>query len=418
MARRTALQVLQRVHKDDAYSHIALSEALDAASLSPEDRGLATELVYGTLTWQRAIDRILDDALHRGLKSVRGPLLDVLRLAVYQLVFLDRIPDHAAIDESVKLCREVAGEGASGLVNAVLRTIARADEHQWWNETDRERKPARWLGERWSLPNWLSGRMIQQFGLDRAASLAEAFNQRPPLWLRRTGQPLAEAAWRTDGMTDEVRQALAAHEAVVQDLGSQLVARYCGTQAGEHVLDACAGVGGKSLALLEEGARVTALDPQASKLQMLEKTADELGVADRVTAVDTELQNIDFEGPFDGVLVDAPCTGLGTLRRHPEARWRRRQADITTLSRVQENLLDEAAMAVRPGGWLTYSVCTFTREETTKQIELFLERHPEFERAGSLQHEAIDELGELHTFPDLHDADAFYAARLERRRGD
>lgn len=414
MSRKTALEVLRRIHEDDAYSHIALSEALDASKLTGPDRGLATELVYGTLAWQRAIDQLLDEALHDGLGSIGGPLHDVLRLGVYQLVFLDRIPDHAAIDESVKLSRTVCGEGASGLVNAVLRTIAREEEPRWWDDADLERKPVRWLGQRWSLPNWLSNRLIQQFGLERATSLAEAFNSRPPLWLRMVGQPLDGAARRFDTMTDEAREALGDYRAVVQDLGSQLVVRMCGVSAGERVLDACAGVGGKTLALIDEGATVTALDPQKSKIDMLETAAKRLEVSDRVVAVDTELQNIDFDAPFDGVLVDAPCTGLGTLRRHPETRWRRDQSDITILSRRQENLLDEAARAVAPGGWLVYSVCTFTREETTKQIEQFLQRHPDFERAPALEHEAVDELGELHTYPDEHDADAFFASRLVR----
>lgn len=415
--RRLAWTVLQRVNTGDAYSHIALSAALDAeteTSLPGRDRGLTTELVYGVLTWQRAIDQLLDDALHRGVRSVDAAVLDVLRIATYQLHFLDRIPPHAAIDEAVEHVRVL--DGNTGLANAVLRAISRIEEPVWWRPGDRERKVARYLGARWSLPNWLANRLQQQFGLERAESLAEAFNARPPIWVRRTALSGLDAAERHDRLDDEVRAMQASGEAVIQDLGSIVVTLYAQAAATERVLDACAGLGGKSLHLAGLGADVVALDPLSSKLELLRETATTLGVEADIETVEGELQSLPAEELFDGVLVDAPCTGLGVLRRHPETRWRRSEADIQTLAKIQAELLDTAANHVRPGGWLTYSVCTWTREETSRQAERFLERHPDF-RATTAPAELaryLDDDGWLHVMPDQHDGDSFFAARFLR----
>lgn len=392
--RRLAWDVLRRVHRDDAYSHLALGAALDKADLDARDRGLVAALVYGVLTWERALDRLLDRAATRGLAQFDPDELDALRLGAYQLRFLDRVPDHASIHETVELVREVGGAPATA--NAVLRKLAATRDAPWWGAHP-ERKPARWLGERWSLPNWLANRLVQQFGLERATKLAEAYTQSPPIWLRGVhGQ-----AERVESLDDEVRARIARGEVVVQDLGAQRVVELCGARPGERVLDACAGLGGKTLQLAEVS-DVVAVDPSGAKLAMLTEAAARVGVQARVSAIESPLRPDIPGAPFDGVLVDAPCTGLGVIRRHPETRWRRTEPDIGRLAAVQRDLLDIAAALVRPGGWLVYSVCTWTREETSKQVEQFLTRHPRFRQDGDY----------LVTMPDTDDADGFFAARL------
>lgn len=446
MPRRLAQQVLARVldPEEDAYSHLALDAALSRSELDARDRGLATELVYGTLTWLSAIDLILDKAVKGGTRRLDADVLLILRLSVYQLVFLDRVPPHAILDESAKLTKRV-NHRAVGLVNGVLRALERAQQNNkitWWREQDREKKPARYLAQRYAMPTWLANRLWQMLGKEEAERAAAGLNSRPVTWARASSLPMPEGATPhphlpgayITQLTEETRQDPGV---VIQDLGSQLIGWMAASAPSStssspvRVLDACSGLGGKALhqaALLAatgQQGKITCVDPQASKLALLQQGAENNAAAE----VEFEI----FEGTlqsyagahqerdcFDLVLVDAPCTGLGTIRRHPEARWRRSEADIGTLAGIQKELLDVAATLVKPGGVLLYSVCTFSREEGSKQVERFLERHPDYQRAKPTLPEGfdwssyLDAEGQLVTWPHLHDADAFFAARLER----
>jgi 16S rRNA (cytosine967-C5)-methyltransferase len=460
MPRELAQQVLETIEAEDAYSHIALDAALSRSSLDGRDRGLATELVYGTLTWQRALDTILGEFLQGGTRSLDRPVRIALRLAAYQIVFLDRIPAHAAVDQAVEIVKQGPSRRASGLVNGVLRNLLRQDSIQWWRDEDRAKKPSRYLGQRYSMPNWLGNKMLQTWGLERAEAIAAAFAERPPLYLRRLdgpdnpvsaelpegvevaqfgANPAVPGALVADSMNDAVRDGLERGRWVVQDLGSQLIGLFTGVGAGMTVLDACAGLGGKTLHLAEmvgADGRVVALDPVASKLDMLRSAADQTGLAERISVQIGDAQNFaPGQSPgrsleraddkkFDAVLVDAPCSGLGVIRRHPETRWRRGKSDIAKLAGTQAEILDACAPLVRPGGTLLYSVCTFSREEGPAQIADFLERHPEFESApppavGSGAEldwtPYLDENAHLFLNPHDHGADGFFAARLQRR---
>ena len=396
--RRVAFDVLRRIHADDAYSHIALDAELQNAQLAAADTGLATIIVYGVLAWQRALDRIIERSLRRKKLADLSPVLvEVLRVGVFQLRFLDRVPDHAAISETVELARSV--NQPTGMVNAILRAIASSADEPWWG-ANRDRKPARYIGERWSLPNWIANRLVQHYGIDRAEQLAVAFNEAPPVWLRAFGSPDPIRAPRLDkSLRDRVERG----ELFVQDLGAQKIVHLCDPQPGSRVLDACAGLGTKSLHLADLGADVVAVDPATARLERLPTAAAAAGLQDRISIRPGELGDNLEPRAFDGVLVDAPCSGLGVIRRHPETRWRRREADITSLAKLQAELLDQAALCVKPGGWLVFSVCTWTREETTKQAERFAERNPEFVQTDQFE-----------TMPDQDDADGFYAARFVR----
>lgn len=411
-SRRIAWDVLMRIDRDAAYSHLALDSALADAGLGDADRGLATELVYGTLTWRRALDNLLEGLVRKGVRSLDLEALQALRLGAYQIVFLDRIPVHAATHETVELARAVTNPGATSLVNAVMRRLGELEQPTWWRDEDRTKKPVRWLGDRWSLPNWIANRLIQQFGLDRAESLAAAYASRPPLWARRVGKP-GDAALRLQRLDDAARRDLDEGRIVIQDRGSQAIVRACPVRPGDTVLDACAGLGGKSLYLAERAARVVALDPSHSKLELLGAAGKRVGVADRIEAVPGELQTARFDDRFDLVLVDAPCTGLGVIRRHPETRWTRTEADITQLAGLQAELLRHASRWVALGGHLVYSVCTWTREETSRQVERFVAAHPSF--SVTPLPEDLAEFSDdsfLRIYPDVHDCDGFFAAVL------
>lgn len=460
MPRAIAQQVLETIEAEDAYSHIALDAALARSALDPRDRALATELVYGTLTWQRALDTLLGEFLRKGTQALDRPVRVALRVAAYQLVFLDRIPAHAAVNEAVNIVKQSPARRASGLVNGVLRNLLRKEKPwTWWRDKDRQKKPARYLGQRYSMPNWLANRLLQRWGIDRAEALAESYTGRAALYLRATSAnpapekwPEVEAAQDKNGreipgafiaasFDESLRAGINAGEWVVQDLGSQLISFFCGVEPGDRVLDGCAGLGGKSLHLAElvgaEG-RVVALDPVKSKLDLLKESADLLGLSARVELVAGDLQAFalaedaagEERGLFDLVLVDAPCSGLGVIRRHPETRWRRKPADIKALTSLQAELLRAAARLVAPGGALVYSVCTFSREEGPGQVQNFLADHAEFspapltEEPGSagvdwsqylMESDGGDALRfQLSLNPLDHGTDGFYAARLKR----
>jgi 16S rRNA (cytosine967-C5)-methyltransferase len=442
MPRSVAQRVLERVLLEGAYSHIALDAALDQSDLSGKDRGLATELVYGTLTWQRALDNILDDVVDGGIRRLDEPVLIALRVGAYQLVFLDRIPEHAAVDETVRVVKRGDFGRAAGLVNAVMRQVAeRADDATWWRDDERQSRPAQYLADRWSLPTWMANRLIQMHGLERAEVVAEAYCQRPDIFLRlpvgsdvdppdgATAVDGVPGAYRAEELDGAVRAGLEDGRWYVQDLGSQLVGWFGCPEAGARVLDACAGLGGKTMHLADmvgPDGRVDALDPVETKIEMLKAAAERVDATNIIQARIGELQAFDPEDGYDLVLVDAPCTALGVMRRHPETRWTRKEHHISRLATKQRDLLDAAAELVRPGGVLEYSVCTFTVEEGPKQVRQFLERHAEFEVADLPQREPctsvgwadyLDETGSLVLDPAAHGTDGFFAARLRRRSG-
>lgn len=452
-ARRVALDVLDRIFFDQAYSHLALSAALDNSALDERDRGLVTELVYGTVTQKRTIDALLAKFVNRDLAGLDRPVLLSLRLATYQLLFLDRIPDHAAVDEAVELTKADCGRGASGFVNGVLRNMLRK-RRQWniWDTVDAQTDPARHLGLRHSLPDWLARRLIDAYGIEKARRLARAFNARPPYYFRAVGNDpdaliekssqlspvdAVPGALRADHLSDQTRRLIEDNELVVQDLGSQLVGHLAqpataasGSGDTLKILDACAGLGGKTLhlaSLAPENTRIVAVDPQASKLKILRQSAQAQGPAADISTVEGTLAGLSSEhGPFDLILVDAPCTGLGVLRRHPETRWRRREEDIADRAALQAELLDQAATHLAPDGLLVYSVCTFSTEEGVDQIDAFLGRHDKFARAPLADPKSsattpldwtpfLTDGGDLMVNPADHDSDAFFAARLRRR---
>jgi 16S rRNA (cytosine967-C5)-methyltransferase len=312
-ARALALDALDRVERDGAYANLVLPELLNRTGLAPRDRHFATELVYGTTRMRRACDFLVDRFLTRDLDlRVRN----ALRLGAYQLHFLQMAP-HAAVGETV----EVAPKAARGLVNAVLRRVAT--------------NPVIWPDDatRLSYPDWIVARLVADLGADDAMAALEVMNTAPPVTERADGY--------------------------VQDLASQWVAEAVGAKPGERVADLCAAPGGKATALAATGATVIAADIRRARVGLIRANAPDLAVL----AADAA-QPPFAPASFDRVLVDAPCSGLGTLRRRPDARWRVDAASPERLAAVQRSFVDAAIPLLRPGGTLAYSVCTLTNAET------------------------------------------------------
>jgi 16S rRNA (cytosine967-C5)-methyltransferase len=398
-AREVALEVLHRVDADRAWSGAALRAALGRAGLTPADEAFATELVYGTLRHRGQVDWAIGQTLHGRLDRLPARIRDVLRLGAYQLTFLSRVPARAACDETVELARRVGHRGTVSLVNAVMRRLA-ASPPAWPEPAD----TAEAIAVRWSHPEWLVARWLARLGPEETRGLCEANNATPPSWVRLNtlrGTPavldarlralgieaepsarVPEARRVTAGSPDARDAAYAAGLLTPQDEGSMLVARLAAPAPGEVVIDACAAPGGKTThlaALMEGRGRVVACDVLEQKLTTVRRQCERLGVSGVETRLlDAARLGDAFPAAADRVLVDAPCSGLGVLRRRPEIRWRIRPEDLGPIAERQLRLLTGAAGAVRPGGRLIYSVCTTEPEEGRDVIAAFLASSPAF----------------------------------------
>ena len=444
-ARLLALRVLERVERGAAFADLALHAGFRGGGLGVRDRALATELVCGTLRWRGRLDWLLGQVIPRPFESLEPPVRSLLRLGAYQIVMLEGIPAPAAVDQSVRAARAIGVERAAGLVNAALRRLAR--EHGELVPPSLASDPVAHLVHALSLPEWLARRWLEQFGAEQAAALAAACNAVPPLTVRSTGpggrDALVEelrARWPEvratrfapsgavlgRGGNPAADPAFAAGRFAVQDEGSQLVVALLDPQPGERALDVCAAPGTKANAIAERvgpAGRVVAVDVHARRLALVGREARRLGLANlELHAADArrDLSPVAPPGSFDRVLVDAPCSGLGTLRRNPDLRWRVTPGDAVELAAVQLALLRRAALALRPGGALVYSTCTLSPEENEAVVHAFLAESPGFRiAAADALPAALRPLlaadGFLRTFPHLHDADGFFAARLERR---
>lgn len=331
-ARRVAVDALVRID-EGAYANLVLPLLLERSGLDRRDRAFVTELVYGTTRMRRACDWLVDRLVDRPLEpEVRA----VLRLGAYQLAFLGT-PPHASVSATV----DVAPARARGLVNAVLRRLAREPAPPWPD-------PA----TRLSYPDWVVLRLAADIGADEAQAALEQMNVAPPVTERADGY--------------------------VQDAASQQVAAYVGAAAGERVADLCSAPGGKATAMASAGpALVVAADVSPARARLVAENVGRLGLGNvAVVVADAVLPPL-RPAVFDRVLLDAPCSGLGVLRRRPDARWRIQPEDVDRLAALQRRLLDGAAALVRPGGVLVYSVCTLTRAETVEVDQWLASAHPE-----------------------------------------
>lgn len=443
--RQLAFDILNRVEAG-AFSDLALDAVLvRERELDPRDRGLLTELVYGVLRQRGPLDFVLARFCSQPLAKVEPKVLNLLRLGAYQLLFLDRVPAPAAVDETVETARRTGLARATGFINAVLRALVRGQASVVWPEP--ATSPQEHLEHALSLPGWLARRWLAEFGREEAFALADALRQQAPFTLRvntlRTGrtaclEALAKAGHRAvptpfapEGVTVTARGRDALPGSAegwfqVQDEASMLIPHLLAPLPGERILDACAAPGGKTteIAALTEGrARILALDLHPKRVALIAEGARRLHCAGIETRCWDLTAPPDFlePGSFDRVLVDAPCSGLGVLRRNPETRWRRAEAEIRQMAALQKRLLDNVAGLVRPGGGLLYSLCTLTPEETDGVVAAFLAGHPDFVREDLRPlfpdwQELFDAHGALRTLPHRHGGmDAFFAVRFKKQ---
>lgn len=444
-ARRAAFEVLRRVEEEGAFASVLLASGA-TAELRADDRALCYELVLGCLRRQLWLDKLIEHyAAGRAASRLDAPVRRALRLGLYQLRFLTRVPASAAVNESVNLAYEARVRSAANFINAVLRRATREPDYDPATQaaTELER-----LAIHTSHPAWLVERWMKFSGASEAESFAHANNLTPPVAFRVNAlranaeevferlhaagveakpSRIAAHAWRIEegaaGGASSLLRALVGEGAIyVQDEASQLVAHTLGARAGERVLDVCAAPGSKTTqiaALACDRALVVAGDLYARRLHTLGESAARQGLENiQLIAYDAEGAPLPFaRGAFQRVLVDAPCTGTGTLRHNPEIRWRITPAGIADLAARQRRILAHAAQALGVGGRLVYSTCSVEPEENEEVVATFLETHPAFEltRLEGVPEHLLTKEGAARTWPQRDGTDGFFVAAFEKR---
>ena len=432
-ARVAAFEVLRAVGTGRADLGSAL--ARQRGRLSDErDRALAGEIATGTLRWQGAFDHVITSFAERPLRKLDPEVVDILRLTMFQILHLDRVPVSAAVKDAVDMAGKAGKRSASGLVNAVLRRVNRERE-----KLPLPRPPAlpsdraaalAYLSITLSHPEWLVGRWLERHGFAHAEAWARFNNSPAPLTLRaNTLKTTAEELIaRLSAAGSECKAAQRAPDAlvvvrgnpltttllaeglfVVQDEASQLVGRFAGARPGERVLDACASPGGKTIAMaasMKGRGYVVAGDVRSRRVDLLRQTVQRSGATNIAIVQASALDPLPFGPVFDRVLLDAPCSGLGTLRRDPDIKWRRREEELPQMAEAQRAMLRHAGAVVLPGGALIYATCSSEPEENDEVVSGFLREQPQFERVGE----------PFRTLPFRDRLEAFFAAMLVKTK--
>jgi len=444
-SRHAAFITLLRIEKERSYADILIDRELREGRLTGPDRGLYTELVYGTLRRQGTLDHIIGQFSKTPPAKLERAVILLLRLGLYQMFFLDRVPVSAAVNETVNLAKQAAPR-AAGFINAVLRSADRGRDGIVY--PDPEQEPAAYLAARHSQPQWIISAWLEQLGFEETAALAAAMSAPPPFTIRanrlKTDRDklqeilLAEGVTATpcryapDGLviTSPVSlPGLASFSAglfVVQDEASQLAALILGPVAGENLLDLCAAPGGKATYLAElsgDSATLLACDRNPRKLEQITEAAVRLGISSITTMpldATRPLPPLPVDS-FDRILVDAPCSGLGVIHRNPEGKWWKESTDPARLALTQLAILGNAAARLKPGGVLLYSTCSTSVTENEQVVDNFLNDQRAFviEPVSALLPQLAEmqtERGFFRSWPHRHGMDGFFAARLRKNR--
>ena len=423
--RRAALDILARVRQGQPFEAALTGQV---GTLSDPDRRLAHELAAGVLRQRSVLDQQLASLVSRGWSSVAGELQDILRLGAYQILALERVPAHAAVDTSVALARQSGGSGAAGFVNAVLRRLSRVPPDVVESPGD----PAERLAAKYSHPLWLVRRWIDAFGLEEAEGLLRWNNTRPRLVAQPARHTLdqLDGEWRSAGLDfdrapydagliaslsrpTELPGYRAGHF-IIQDPAQALLAGFIDPPADAIIYDACAAPGGKTVTLGHRVQRTVAGEINRLRARRLAENVRRAGSGhEHVVVADARRPPL---RSAEVVLLDAPCLGTGTIARHPDARWRMTPQALDRIVGLQRELLESVAGVVAPGGLLVYSTCSVEGEENRDQIEGFLTRHPEFgrETTPAFPGALLSPEGDLRILPQAHGMDGAYAARLRR----
>lgn len=441
-SRSLAYEVLYEVIENGAYANLLLDKALFSSTLTPIDKKFATEIVYGTIKYLRHLDHVLSFYVKRDLKITDHSARIILEMSAYQMLFMDRVPSHAVINEAVELIKGLNKAHLANFINGTLRSLDRDECFILWPD---KKNKTKYLATYYSFPEWIIDIFMMRAKAKGAEAMCKYFNAPSALWIRtntlKTTRDDLVKSLEDEGVetilskkTDEgillknsgsIRDLTSFNkgEFLVQDESSMLVAHALSPKKNERILDVCAAPGGKTThiaALMENQGELIACEVQKHRLGLIKENAKKLGI--EIIApklLDARHLPAKWQASFDRVLVDAPCSGLGVLNRRADARLRKHRYQIGELVKIQEKILDEAARVLKTGGILVYSTCTITKEENEKQVEAFLKRHPDFsldeDLAKALPNVSGIKGGMKQFLPHLDGVDGFFIARFIKR---
>lgn len=441
-SRQLALQILRDIDRRNAYTDIAINRAFQQTSLNPRDRALCTELVYGIVRRQRTLDTLIDQLSQKPSNQQPPDLRRILHLGLYQLRYLDHIPSSAAVNTSVELAKENGLKRLSGVVNGILRQYLRLSNNN--DPLVLPQDPIKQLGILYSFPDWIIETWLKQWGKETTEKLCQWFNQTPTIDIRinplKTTTETIEKKFQQANITvshfPHFPQALRLEEKVgniqtlpgfqagewtVQESSAQLVSYLLDPQPGEMIIDACAAPGGKTThiaELMEDQGTIFACDRIPSRLKKVRENAQRLQLQSIQILEGDSRQFQQFAEIADRVLVDVPCSGLGTLHRHPDIRWQQTPEKIQQLVRLQQELLTQAATWVKPQGTLVYATCTLNSRENEQIIQQFLTHHSQWKIESPPQTllftPFVTPFGWLQIFPPQHHTDGFFMVKLKK----
>lgn len=436
-SRYLAMKILVDVEQNNSYVNLQLAHVLNQVSLSDEDKGLLTELVYGVTQRQITLDYILKPYV---TKKIPVWLRALLRLSIFQLLFLDRIPDYAVVNEASDITHLKGGQGLVNFVNGVLRNVVRYGQVQL-NELNELPLTIQSVSLQTSMPVWLVKFLQKQYTLQVTKDIGQSLLEKPKLSIRVVNEAVLSILKEQYNAQDSVISPVAKRldsgkilssslftqgDVTIQDETSTLVAQVATIKASDNVLDTCAAPGGKTAHIAsyvssERGGKVMALDLHEHKLQLIKENVTRLHVDDRVQMIALDARQVDKQfdhSSFDVVCVDAPCSGLGLMRRKPDIKYSKQTNAIESLSAIQYDILKSANKVLKIGGSLVYSTCTLSYEENQQQVQRFLNEHPNYQIEPltwmALPKDCYTDEGFIEVLPHLYQTDGFFIAKLNK----
>lgn len=439
-AREVAVNTVMQVFENKAYSNIALNRNLNESNLIDKDKGLATELVYGTIKYKYSIDKILKTFLDKKFDKTDKYVLNLLRVCIYQLRYLDKIPEFAAVNEGVNLAKKHVSVGASKLVNGVLRNYLRDRDKKYYDEDNFSEK----LAFIYSYPQWMVKLFVSQYGEEIGEKILEGLNKRPSVTLRvnstktdyeqvadelikngynvEEGVICPEAIRIVKGSSVEDNPLFREGILTVQDESAMLVAPAMDLEEGMTILDLCSAPGGKTThiaELMNNTGKVYGFDIYEHKLQLIKNNCDRLGLNTiELGILDATERSEKLKESGDRVLIDVPCSGLGIIRKKPEIKYTKREKELKEIVAIQRKIMDNAAGYVKKGGILLYSTCTINKDENENNIQWFLKKFQGFQveplNFGKVENVIYDEKGCATVLPNEY-MDGFFIAKLKRK---
>ncbi|MDP4144688.1 MAG: 16S rRNA (cytosine(967)-C(5))-methyltransferase RsmB [Bacillota bacterium] len=439
-ARKVAVDIVNQVLEKGAYSNIALSNELNKSNLEDKDRGLVTEIVYGTIKYKYTIDKIINYFVAQGIKKIDGYILNLLRISIYQIRYLERIPEFAAVNEAVKIAKKYRSEKSSKFVNGVLRNYLRNKEADFIKSSDEIAK----LCFQHSYDPWMVKLFIKQYGRERALEILKGLNETPDVTVRVNNLKgnYEDVLQKLSDLGYEVREGYICPEAIkiekgknieknplfsegyftVQDESAMLVAPAMEIEEEMNIIDLCSAPGGKAThmgELLNNTGELIACDIHENKISLIKENVERLGLRNiKYKTLDASKFDENFENRFDRVLIDVPCSGIGIIRKKPEIKWSKDNNQLDRIVKIQRDIMDNASRYVKNGGILLYSTCTINKGENETNIDWFLKNHKDYNLEkifyGPADNLIYNTQGSVTIIPNKY-MDGFFIAKLRRQ---